>query len=101
MKNYVVRAKFGFDDYEGLPVEPQNPHVWREKGVPFNCTKERYLYLKSKNAVDLVGIEQMIQEPLYVKEEPTGYEEPKKEEVKKVEIKEEPKKKTRKKIDRK
>lgn len=48
MKNYKVIALRDFND--ALEKEP------RTKGKEFECTKERYIYLKSKGAVELVEI---------------------------------------------
>jgi len=48
MKNYKVIALRDFND--ALEKEP------RTKGKKFECTKERYIYLKSKGAVELVEI---------------------------------------------
>lgn len=59
MKNYIVKALKGFDDYEGLDIVPENPHIWREKNAIFNCTKERYEYLKDHNAVAFMGIDKI------------------------------------------
>ena len=60
MKNYLVKALINFDDYEGLDANnPANPHIRRDVDVIFNCDKERYEYLKSKNAVMLMGIEEI------------------------------------------
>lgn len=57
MKNYIVIATREFDDYEGLECKPENHKEHRKKGDVFSCTKERYEYLKSNNAVLLRGIE--------------------------------------------
>lgn len=57
MKNYIVKALKGFDDYEGLEIKPENPHIRRIINATFNCTKERYEHLKSKGLVQLMGIE--------------------------------------------
>ena len=48
MKNYKVRAIKNFKD----KVE----QVERIKSDEFDCTKERYEYLKEKKAVELIGI---------------------------------------------
>ena len=48
MKNYKVIALRNFND--ALEKKP------RTKGKEFECTKERYIYLKSKGAVELVEI---------------------------------------------
>ena len=56
MKNYLVKAIIDFNDIEekneaGVDTPRKaNESIW-------NCTKERYEYLKSKNAVMLVGID--------------------------------------------
>ena len=63
MKNYVVKALRGFDDYEGAEIKPENPHIWRNKDDIFRCTKERCEFLRSKNAVLLVGIDKVIEPP--------------------------------------
>lgn len=57
MKNYIVKALKVFDDYEGLEIKPENPHIRRIINATFNCTKERYELLKSKGLVQLMGIE--------------------------------------------
>ena len=56
MKNIIVKANRDFDDYEGAEVISGNPCVKRKKDEVFCCTKERYLYLKEKKAVRLVGM---------------------------------------------
>lgn len=56
MKNYLVKAKQSFDDYEGLEIIPENPKKTRVVNDVFNVTKERYEYLKKLNLVILVGI---------------------------------------------
>ena len=67
MKNYIVKALFNFNDveeknqYGGDTPRIANESVW-------HCTKERFEYLKSKNAVMLVGIDEIKEEPK--KEEP-------------------------------
>lgn len=63
MKNYVVKSLISFDDYEGLEVKPENPKIKRNINDIFNCTKERYEYLKENKAVELVGINK-IEEPV-------------------------------------
>ena len=56
MKNYKVKAVIDFNDtaekneYGGDTPRKAGVSVW-------NCTKERYEFLKSKNAVTLVGID--------------------------------------------
>lgn len=55
MKNYLVKATIKFND-----TQEKNEYggdVVRKIGDVFNCTKERYEYLKEHNAVVLVGIE--------------------------------------------
>ena len=58
MKNYIVKALINFNDTAektetGVDTPRQaNVSVW-------NCTKERYEFLKSKNAVMLMGIEEI------------------------------------------
>ena len=62
MKNYVVKAVRNFDDVEeknemgGNTPRFANISVW-------NCTKERYEYLKNHNAVILMGIDEIKEEP--------------------------------------
>lgn len=48
MKNYKVVSLIEFDDLE------EKDH--KKKGQEFNCTKERYLFLKAHKAVNLIGI---------------------------------------------
>lgn len=52
MKNYIVKVikSDGFDDKEENLIH-------RTKNDIFNCTKERYEFLKKNNAVVLMGIE--------------------------------------------
>lgn len=60
MKNYKVRALFGFNDTaEKTASGVDTP---RAKGDVWNCTKDRYEFLKDHNAVELVGIDE-IKEP--------------------------------------
>jgi hypothetical protein len=54
MKNYKVIALRNFND--ALEKEP------RTKGKEFECTKERYEFLKANNAVKLVEIVEEKQE---------------------------------------
>lgn len=68
MKNYIVKAKILFDDYEGLEIKPENPRIRRIAGDVFNCTKERFEHLKGLNLVDLVGIEKTEEPKEEVKE---------------------------------
>lgn len=67
MKNYLVKANFKFNDMEEKTADGTD--TVREQGAIFNCTKERYEYLKSKDAVTLMGIEE-VKEPEVVVEEP-------------------------------
>lgn len=62
MKDHIVKALINFDDYEGQEVKFENPHIARKINNTFNCTKERYEYLKKNNAVELVGIEKKTEE---------------------------------------
>lgn len=60
MKNYKIRALFSFNDtaeknQDGVDTPRKIGDVW-------NCTKERYEFLKNHNAVELVGIDE-IKEP--------------------------------------
>ncbi len=85
MKNYKVKAVFDFNDTaEKNEYGGDTP---RKAGNIWNCTKERYEFLKSKNAVELVGIDEVKEEPKpepkvepkeEVKEEPKAKEVPKK-----------------------
>lgn len=85
MKNYKVKAVFDFNDTaEKNEYGGDTP---RKAGNIWNCTKERYEFLKSKNAVELVGIDEIKEEPKpepkveqkeEVKEEPKAKEIPKK-----------------------
>lgn len=55
MKNYIVKTIKNFNDMqEKTEMGTDTP---RKVGDVFNCTKDRYLYLKEHNAVELVGIE--------------------------------------------
>ena len=62
MKNYKVKALYDFND----TVE-KNEHgvdTPRKAGISvWNCTKERYEYLKNHNAVILMGIDEIKEEP--------------------------------------
>ena len=53
---YIVKSLITFNDYEGLEVKPENKSITRKAGDIFTCTKDRYLYLKERNAVVLMGI---------------------------------------------
>lgn len=71
MKNYVVKALINFNDME--EKNELGGDTPRQAGISvWNCTKERYEYLKSRNAVMLVGIDEIKKEP------PTQEEKPKK-----------------------
>ena len=54
MKNYIVKALFNFNDVEEKMANGADTP--RKINDVFECTKERYEFLKSKNAVMLVGI---------------------------------------------
>ena len=57
MDNYKVKAMVQFNDYGGKDINnPNNPFVLRTVGEEFNCTAERYLFLKEKGAVELIEI---------------------------------------------
>lgn len=62
MENYKVKALFDFDDYLGKEAIPENEHIKRysenkeHSASIWNTTKERYEYLKSRNAVELIEI---------------------------------------------
>lgn len=70
MENYIVKALINFDDVEKKVKREKDKSIW-------NCTKERYEFLKSHNAVMLMGIEKV--------EEPKVEEKPKRIRKKKVE----------------
>lgn len=63
MKNYLVRALINFNDttekneYGGDKERKANVSEWY-------CTKERYEFLKSHNAVMLLGIDEIKEEPI-------------------------------------
>lgn len=57
MENYIVKTIIQFDDYRGLEIIPENPKITRTIGDIFRCNKERYLVLKEKGLVYLVGID--------------------------------------------
>ena len=78
MKNYIVKALFNFNDVEEKNEFGCDTPRIANKSV-WHCTKERFEYLKSKNAVMLIGIDEIKKE---VKEKPV-------EEVKEV-VKEQP-----------
>ena len=62
MKNYLVRARINFND-----VEEKNEYgcdTPRKAGQSqWYCTKERYEFLKKHNAVELMGIDEIKEEP--------------------------------------
>lgn len=62
MKNYLVKARINFDD-----VEEKNEYGCNTKRKAnestWYCTKERYEFLKSHNAVVLMGIDEIKEEP--------------------------------------
>ena len=66
MKNYKVRALFSFNDTvekteNGTDTPRKNGDVW-------NCTKERYEFLKDHKAVELVGIDKIEEPKVEIKE---------------------------------
>ena len=74
MKNYIAEAITIFDDYEGQEIKPENPKTRRNVGDLFNCTKERFEYLKRKGLVILKGINkepEEIKEPIETKKATT------------------------------
>ena len=62
MKNYLVKAIIKFDDYEGNDITKPEFKKARQIDDIFYCTKERYEYLKDKNAVLLMGIDEIKEE---------------------------------------
>ena len=83
MKNYEVKAIINFNDIE---EKDQNGNdTYRAIGTTWKCTKERYEYLKSKNAVDLVSIDEETTEAEVTAEtEETTEEKPKRKRTKKA-----------------
>lgn len=78
MKNYEVKAIINFNDIE-------ENDTYRAIGTTWKCTKERYEYLKSKNAVDLVSIDEETTETEVTTEtEETTEEKPKRKRTKKA-----------------
>lgn len=64
MKNYKVRALFSFNDTaEKTEAGTDTP---RKKDDVWNCTKERYEFLKDHNAVVLVGIDEIKEPEVFV-----------------------------------
>lgn len=61
MKNYIVKATIDFNDTTEKNDEGKDTPRIREKSI-WHCDKERYEFLKSKNAVILMGIDE-IKEP--------------------------------------
>lgn len=57
MKNYIVKTKTEFDDYEGKEIKEENPRIRRKINDLFYCTKERYEHLKELELVVLRGID--------------------------------------------
>lgn len=68
MKNYIVKATRNFNDIEEKnEAGKDTPRIAGES--VWNCTKERYEYLKENNAVVLMGIDEIKEEiPEEVKE---------------------------------
>lgn len=64
MDNYKVKALVTFNDYEGKDISnPENPFIKREAGKSeWECSAERYEYLKSVGAVELIEIRK-VEEP--------------------------------------
>lgn len=61
MKNYVVRATRNFNDVvEKTEDGTDTPRIAGQS--VWNCTKERYEFLKENNAVILVGIDEIKEE---------------------------------------
>jgi len=61
MKNYLVKAIIDFNDVDEKTETGTDTPRKAEQSV-WHCTKERYEYLKSKNAVILVGIDEIKEE---------------------------------------
>ena len=69
MKNYLVKAIINFNDTaEKNEVGGDIPRIANQS--VWNCTKERYEFLKSKNAVTLVGIDKIEEPEKPVEEKP-------------------------------
>ena len=60
MKNYLVKVLFDFNDT--MEKDKDGNDTPRTKNDTFCCTKERYEFLKSKNAVMLMGIDEIKEE---------------------------------------
>ena len=58
MKNYLVKAIINFNDIEEKNEYGLDTPRTAEQSI-WNCTKERYEYLKQNNAVVLMGIEEV------------------------------------------
>lgn len=56
MEKYKVKTTIGFNDYGGGKIGPNEPFTARKTGDVFECSKERYEYLKSHNVVDLIEV---------------------------------------------
>lgn len=61
MKNYIVKAIINFNDTVEKNEYGLDTPRKAEQSI-WNCTKERYEFLKSKNAVVLVGIDKIKEE---------------------------------------
>ena len=61
MKNYLVKALINFDDT--VEKDENGMNIKRKANIStWYCDKERYEFLKSKNAIILMGIDE-IKEP--------------------------------------
>jgi len=57
MNSYKVKALKLFNDYQGKDINnPENTFIVRQVNDTFECTAERYEFLKSVNAVELIEI---------------------------------------------
>lgn len=62
MKNYLVRARINFNDVE--EKDERGCDTPRKANISkWYCTKERYEFLKNHNAVELLGIDEIKEEP--------------------------------------
>lgn len=61
MKNYIVKAIRNFNDVEEKNEFGLDTPRKAEQSI-WNCTKERYEFLKQNNAVVLMGIEEVKEE---------------------------------------
>lgn len=70
MDNYKVKAIIDFNDYEGKDINnPDNKFVERKANKSeWECSAERYKYLKEHNAVELIEI--IPEEPIVKEEKP-------------------------------